>query len=369
MFQIDQDTNAITPLQSQSFTDLGFKERQHLQEWIAKSPTCLGEDLLILQKEFSGFSDTQERLDLLALDKQGGLVIIENKLDETGRDVVWQALKYASYCASLSTDDVCQIYQEHLAGTGQAHDARSRIAEFLDEEDLSDVTLNRGSSQRIMLVAARFRKEVTSTVLWLMNFQLQIQCFKVTPWVRGADLFLNVEQIIPVKDIQEFTIGLARKAQEEMQTSSAARPRAKLRQEFWAQLLRVMQEKSDLCDQAAAPTGRYLRVGSGLRGVNFYFGVSKKYGGVELSFERGDRAENDALFDQLSAQKTDLEQALGETLRWERMETRSYCCIIHGITANVYARDDWPQMIAFMTKAMVRMEAVFREPLQKLKPK
>jgi hypothetical protein len=30
----------------------------------------LGEELLIIQKEFDGFEDTNERLDLLALDKK-----------------------------------------------------------------------------------------------------------------------------------------------------------------------------------------------------------------------------------------------------------------------------------------------------------
>ncbi len=64
-------------------------------------PESLGEELLIIQKEFDGFDETRERLDLLALDKQGSLVVIENKLDDSGRDVVWQALKYASYCSSL----------------------------------------------------------------------------------------------------------------------------------------------------------------------------------------------------------------------------------------------------------------------------
>jgi hypothetical protein len=43
--------------------------------------------MLIIQKEFCGFNDTNERLDLLALDKWGNLVIIENKLDDSGRDV------------------------------------------------------------------------------------------------------------------------------------------------------------------------------------------------------------------------------------------------------------------------------------------
>ena len=85
MFKINKETNSIMPLETRPFSELGFKERANLQEWIAKEPACLGEELLIIQKEFSGFADTHERLDLLALDKQGSLVLIENKLDDTGR--------------------------------------------------------------------------------------------------------------------------------------------------------------------------------------------------------------------------------------------------------------------------------------------
>ena len=96
MFKIDKSTNRITRLQNKRFSDLGFSERNHLQEWLAYQPDAFGEELLIIQKEFDGFDDTRERLDLLALDKDGNLVIIENKLDDTGRDVGWQALKYAS---------------------------------------------------------------------------------------------------------------------------------------------------------------------------------------------------------------------------------------------------------------------------------
>ena len=97
MYRIDSHSNKIVKLEEPTFSELGFKEREHLQEWIAREPSVLGEELLVIQKEFSGFSDTHERLDLLALDKQGSLVIIENKLDDSGRDVTWQALKYASY--------------------------------------------------------------------------------------------------------------------------------------------------------------------------------------------------------------------------------------------------------------------------------
>jgi len=95
MYLIAKIANRISKLQAKTFSDLGFKERENLQEWIANNPEALGEEILIIQKEFDGFNDTSERLDLLALDKQGNIIVIENKLDDTGRDVTWQVLKYA----------------------------------------------------------------------------------------------------------------------------------------------------------------------------------------------------------------------------------------------------------------------------------
>ena len=75
MYLIDTTTNRIKNLNKKTFTELKFKERQHLQEWIANKPEALGEELLIIQKEFDGFNDTNERLDLLALDKEGNIVV------------------------------------------------------------------------------------------------------------------------------------------------------------------------------------------------------------------------------------------------------------------------------------------------------
>jgi hypothetical protein len=366
MFYIDKGNNSIKPLKAHSFSELGFKERQDLQEWIAKYPSCLGEDLLIIQKEFAGFSDTQERLDLLALDSKGRLVIIENKLDDSGKDVIWQAMKYASYCASLKTESICGIYQDYLIRTGQPGAASELIADFLEVADLSEVTLNRGVSQRIMLIAANFRKEVTSTVLWLMNFKLQVQCFKVTPWSMADDLFLNVEQIIPVKDTQDFVIGLADKAQDEVQTSSAEAARHTIRREFWREVIPVMQTKSRLYDNISAGVSSHIGAGSGMRGVGFNFAAGGKYGRAEIYIDRGEQAENKYVFDQLLAQREALEAAFGGPLVWERLDHRRASRIKCETEANIFEREDWPVMIEFMTYAMVRIEKAFRDPLQKL---
>jgi len=51
MYQIDKMTNSITALSAKGFGVLGFNERAHLQEWIAKCPECLG----ALLEEFQCF--------------------------------------------------------------------------------------------------------------------------------------------------------------------------------------------------------------------------------------------------------------------------------------------------------------------------
>ena len=196
-----------------------FREREHLQEWLENSPTAFGDDdeLLFIQKEFDGFDDTRERLDLLAIDKQGDLVIIENKLDDSGRDVTWQVLKYASYCSNLSKQQIKDIYQSYLDKKGVSENAESNISDFLDAEDFKEIQLNK--TQRIILVSGNYRKEVTSTVLWLLQkYNLKIQCFKATPYSFGEQIFLNIEQIIPVHEVEEYTIRMAEKAQEEQST-------------------------------------------------------------------------------------------------------------------------------------------------------
>jgi hypothetical protein len=41
------------------------------------------------------------------------------------------------------------------------------LEDFFEDEDFKE-RLNTGNSQRLIMVAAEFRKEVTSTVLWLL---------------------------------------------------------------------------------------------------------------------------------------------------------------------------------------------------------
>lgn len=366
MFKININKNEISPLEIRSFSDLGFRERAHLQEWIAKFPSCLGEDLLIIQKEFAGFSDTQERLDLLALDKQGSLVIIENKLDDTGRDVTWQALKYASYCSGLTKDNIRKIYQEFLDKAGNQEKAEENLVDFFDTSDYEEVVLNKGVTQRIILIAANFRKEVTSTVLWLSNFKMRIQCLKLTPYSEDNDLFLQIEQIIPTKEVEEFMIGLADKAQDEVVGATLEKHRHSLRRKFWTDILAEINKKSQLFQNISPSISGWIGAGSGVGGVSYNFVVTGTYARAEVYISRAEAKENELIYDELYKLKSQIEASLGSPCIWERVEGKRHCRIKLEKPGDIFDQEQWPEMIKFMVHAMIKMEKAFNEPLKKV---
>jgi len=368
MYLIDTSNNRIKNLTKKTFTELGFKERQHLQEWLANKPEALGEELLIIQKEFDGFNDTNERLDLLALDKDGNIVVIENKLDDTGRDVTWQVLKYASYCSTLSKEQVKNIYQSFLDKNATGENATEKLATFYNQE-YDEIAINKGNTQRMILVAANFRKEVTSTVLWLMNYKLRIQCFRATPFALDEQLFLTIEQIIPTKDTEDFIISMAGKTQDEIATQESLKSRHHIRFEFWTKILPKLKGKTPIFQNSSPTKDNWLSAGgTGISGTRYSMLITKTYVGAQLEFARSNKDENKKLFDELWAMKNDIETKYGQTLNWERMDDNISSRIslnLEGV--NVFNKDEWDNMFEFLTTNIIKFEAIFRNPLVKIK--
>ena len=366
MYLINKDENRISKMELKTFSELGFKEREHLQEWLANDHTVFGEDLLIIQKEFAGFADTKERLDLLALDKEGNLVVIENKLDDSGRDVTWQALKYASYCSSLSKEDIRVIFQDYLTKCGCSETAEDKLSEFYEKE-YDEISLNKGTGQRIILVAAKFRKEVTSTVLWLLNYNIRIQCFRVTLYKKDEEIFLDIDQIIPTKDAEDFMIKMAKKSQNDIMVENVSRSSEKLRLEFWAILLKKMAAKSKLFKNVNPGKDSWINAGTGISGVSFVFVMRKMEPGVQLYIDTGDKTANKSLFDYLYKNKEAIEKAFGDELQWRRLDDKRASRIDYTIQKDSYDKENWDFITEKLTDLMVRFEGALKDYLKKYK--
>jgi hypothetical protein len=367
MFQLKKAENRIVALAPHNFSTLGFSERQHLQEWLANCPEALGEELLIIQKEFDGFNETRERLDLLAIDQGGGLVIIENKLDDSGRDVVWQALKYASYCFSLSKADIINIFQSYLDKTSPNSNATEILCDFLQKPDIEEVSLNKGTKQRIMLVAANFRKEVTSTVLWLLNYQIDIQCFKVTPYASGDQLFLNIDQIIPMPEAKEMMIGFSIKEAEEKSVEASLKERHIVRLKFWEQALDAFKlSPLSLFNNISPTKDSWLNARTGIGNVSYTLILNKDEARVEVYMSRSTAEENKFIFDWLYQRREAIENEFGSPLVWERLDARKACRIKFSKDFDTHDEKYWPEITKWMVDHMILLEKAFKKPLAEI---
>lgn len=179
----------------------------------------------------------------------------------------------------------------------------------------------------------------------------------------GDDHFLTIEQIIPTKDVEEFMIGIADKALDEIEGATEEKNRHKVRREFWTEIIRAMANKTTLYQHITPGIQGWITAGSGVRGVGLNFVAGRSYGRAELYIGRGDKEENEFIFDQLYTQRDALQLAFGGELVWERLDDKRACRIKAEVPGNIFEREQWPAMINFMTDAMVRMERIFKEPL------
>ena len=207
LFRIDPATRMSRPVSEVDFTQLGFQERRHIQEWVAKNPGILGERLLIIGKEFSGFDRTNERLDLLAVDADGKLVVIELKRDDSGADAHWQAIKYASYLSRVDGERIIGMLADHESISES--EARIRLERHLGSDDLN--ALN--NDQRIILASHRFAPEVTSAAVWLNEKAPDkdlMTCVQLIPYSDGetGSLYVQANTIIPVPGIEDYVVGV-----------------------------------------------------------------------------------------------------------------------------------------------------------------
>lgn len=197
-----------SPAEPISFADAGIREREHLQEWILTYPRILGEDLRVVSFEFDRWlagsgERTYDRLDLLALDRGGRLVVAELKRDRAPDTVSMQALNYAAMVSRFNLDLLAEVYAARR-GDDQlsSEQALAELREWAPE--LSDETLG---PPRIVLVAADFGPQVTNTCLFLYENGIDIRLVRVQLYrTDSGELVLTTSQLLPVPTAETFMI-------------------------------------------------------------------------------------------------------------------------------------------------------------------
>jgi hypothetical protein len=288
LYILDSTSKHLDCVKPVSFCDIGIRERQDLEQWVIAHPEVLGERLLVITSEFDRFDKCSRRLDVLALDENAVLVVVELKLDIEGSLADQQAIRYAAFCHNMTMQDVVSEYARHSAQSEE--EATNRICDFLDEEELPELV---GQPRIILAAGAVEDQELTSCVLWLRQFGLDITCVELTPYrfPGNGTVVLAPRVIIPLPETRDYQIRLEQKESARMRD---ARVRI-LTPGLWKA---IGQEFNKLNTGFKAGEGKekgmYMPLSIGMSEIHYEWIVrkSKHRLDVALHFESSDSAEN-----------------------------------------------------------------------------
>lgn len=203
MLRIDRQNRTLSRLEERAIQEAGLKERYDIQRMIRQSPDAffheMGESLMLIGDEIRPAAFVDDRIDLLAIDKQGSSVIIELK---RGSDKL-HLLQALAYAAMVSKWEKTRFTSElSRSCTQPTEDSEEKIEEFLDEGMES---LNK--SQRVLLIAEGFEYEVLVTAEWLGEaYSMDIRCYRVKISADGSNEYLSCTCIYPPPEISAHSV-------------------------------------------------------------------------------------------------------------------------------------------------------------------
>lgn len=153
-------------------TESAIANEQLLETMIVAAPALISNEwMLIGRQEDTGFGG---RIDLLAIAPDGSLVLIELKRNQTPREVVAQALDYASWVQNLKSEDIVAIYSRFLPGHLLSQDFQVRFGIALDEDNLN-------ANHQIIIVAGCLDASTERIVGYLSerDIPINVLCFQV----------------------------------------------------------------------------------------------------------------------------------------------------------------------------------------------
>jgi hypothetical protein len=276
-----------------------------------------------------------------------------------------QAIRYAAMVSAMTFEQAVEVYANLLRKEGSnAEDAQASILSFLEWEEPDEDRF--AQDVRIILVAADFSKELTTSVMWLNERDLDIRCIRLKPYGDNGRVLIDVQQVIPLPEAVEYQVQIRQK--ERLERKDRAE-RHVLRKKFWTELLKYAKTQTSLHGNISPGEYTWIATGSGMSGLTWNYVTGMHDGRVELYIDRVNAEENKAIFDRLVQDREKIEKAFGEPLDWQRLEDKRACRIKKETTAGGYRNpeDEWPEVIRWMVGAMIRLEAALGPYVTKIR--
>ena len=307
-------TDPIGKLQRVKLREVWKHEAYDFTQWLQDNIDVLNDvidvELVSADREQSAGSFS---VDLVAEDKNGTTVVIENQLEKSNHDHLGKLLTY------LTT-------------------MQARIGIWIVSEP---------------------RPEHVTALSWLNDST-------------GADFYLLKVEAVRIGDSPPAPLLTKIVCPSEdtivQDQKKELAERYSIRHSWWSKL--VANPDAKLHAHITPGAYSWIGISAGKRGLNLNYGVTQNQCGAELYIDRGKGAEdeNKSIFDQLLDSKDTIQKAVMLPLSWERLDNRRACRIRIKLEGGYRSpEEDWDNIQDKMISAMNTLASALEPAIKKLK--
>jgi hypothetical protein len=152
---------------------VSLKNENELEDMICQDISILNEQWLPIGRQVA--TEHGGIIDILAIDESGNLVVVELKKNKTPREVVTQAIDYASWVKTLDSTKIADIYKKYGNSINAAYESLSEALKNKFNKSFEEDEIN--NAHQIVVVASELDLS-TERIVKEEKFNLRI-----TTWI------------------------------------------------------------------------------------------------------------------------------------------------------------------------------------------
>ena len=200
---------------------LRFGEEREFEDLLEKDATLvLGEQLCIISRQ-PPLSRSKQKIDLLALDRQGNCVIIELKRGKPSRTAITQILEYAAGVSQLSFTELEQLAYRWCQQQGMEFSTLTALhSEFFGYE-LGDIRKSAfNQKQRLVLISEGVDTRVLEVAEYLRALGLDLTYISYFSYHAPDEILVATETVLGGSVVKEEQRSYASSTQQFMTLTS-----------------------------------------------------------------------------------------------------------------------------------------------------
>ena len=183
----------------------------------------------------------------------------------------------------------------------------------------------------------------------------------------NGKIMVEFDQIIPIKEAEEYTIKIAEKKKVESQKAENKKRSENGRLEFWQQFVEYNKQKNGPYAASTPNSDSWMgKGGVGIGGASVNIIISRMACRTEIYVNTGVRETNKRIYDFFYSYKDTIEAELG-AMKWERLDDKVTCRISQSKDFSYLQEEQWQEMFDLFISNTEKYIATFSKVARKYK--